>query len=116
MRYRKNWNGMTEIVWDEVMEGNTVRTPEKVIQMENIRPRKAERQRPAKRSPKKKAAGTDREDDLKLLAAQSTVMMAMLIMICLLDGADIPQTIVLMTLIIACSAIMLIISGDEKER
>ena len=50
MRYRRGWNGMTEIVWDEVMEGNTVRDPqkqEKVIQMENIRPRKAMRQRQA---------------------------------------------------------------------
>lgn len=120
MRYRRGWNGMTEIVWDEVMEGNTVREPqkrEKVIQMENIRPRKAMRQRQAagKRSGRRKWIIRKKELLLIRLSIQAAAMMTAMIMICMLDAADMLQTIILMPLILGCMAVVLII-GDKKER
>lgn len=120
MRYKHNWNGMTEVMWEEVMDGNTVRAAEmaqeraeraKVIKVENFTPRQtndrtAHRKRVRRR---RRRAMTYR------LALQCLTMTLLLIMIAMLDGATLIQSAVLMMGIISCSAVMLLLDLDERK-
>ena len=107
---------MTEIIWDEVMEGNTVRKPEpaKVIRMENIRTDR-EKNRTVSRKERRQRERME-EVERARLALQCIVMIVMVTLICLLDGADLQQTAVLMISIIGCGAVMLLLDDTKNER
>ena len=105
MRYRRGWNGMTEIVWDEVMPEVMPETKcMKQIRMENIRPRR--RYEPARE---------ERTDFLRL-AAESMLVMAVMIMIAMLDAADITQTVGLIITMCACMGAVLLLSEEDEKR
>ena len=115
MKYRRNWDGQTEIT-----VGNTVKTAErqreavrgqKVIQMENIRPRR-ENDRGIHR---RRARRRRRRAMTYRLALQCLTMTLLLIMIAMLDGATLIQSAVLMMGIISCSAVMLLLDLDERK-
>lgn len=122
MRYRHNWNSMTEIVWD-VMDGNTVRVAErqqepareqKVIQMDNFRPKQKKHRKTRRRAIKRYQRA---EEVARIrLALQCIVMTVMVTLICLLDGANLQQTTVLMTSIIGCGAVMILLDDTKNER
>ena len=115
MKYRRNWDGQTEIT-----VGNTVRAAEraqehaertKVIKVESFSPRQindrtAHRKRVRRR---RRRAMTYR------LALQCLTMTLLLIMIAMLDGANLIQSAVLMMGIISCSAVMLLLDLDERK-
>lgn len=117
MRYKARW---IPDYPDPVIEGNVVKTakmePEqrrtpKVIQMENIRPRRvndrtAHRRRARQR---RKRARANR------LALQGLTMTLMMVQMAMLDGAGFVQTIVLLAGIMACSGIMLLLDLTERK-
>lgn len=123
MRYRHNWNGMTEIVWSDVMDGNAVRAAErrtepaegqKVIHVDSFRPK----QKKCRRRRRKVIKRYQRAEEVARirLALQCIVMTVMVTLICLLDGADLQQTTVLMTSIIGCGAVMILLDDTKNER
>lgn len=123
MRYRHNWNGMTEIVWSDVMDGNAVRAAErpqepareqKVIQMDNFKTNRRKNHKKRRRAIKRYQRA---EEVARIrLALQCIVMTVMVTLICLLDGANLQQTAVLMTSIIGCGAVMLLLDETKNER
>lgn len=123
MRYRHNWNGMTEIVWSDVMDGNAVRAAErpqepareqKVIQMDNFKTNRRKNHKKRRRAIKRYQRA---EEVARIrLALQCIVMTVMVTLICLLDGANLQQTTVLMTSIIGCGAVMLLLDDTKNER
>lgn len=121
MRYRRNWNGMTEVVWSEVMDGNAARAQEaaeknrrgsKVIKVDCFTPRHDENDRTAH---KRRIRRRRRRAMTHRLILQCLTMTLLLIMIAMLDGATLIQTAVIMFGIITCSAVMLLLDLDEKE-
>lgn len=117
MRYKARWIPDRP---GQFIEGSAVRADkkaeqrmQKVIQMENIRPRhindRAARRRAAAK--RRKRARTNR------LALQGLSMTLMMVQIAMLDGASFVQTIVLLAGIMSCSGIMLLLDlGERKER
>lgn len=117
MRYKARW------IPDhpgQFVEGNVVKASDKkeleqrrqkVIQMENIRPRhindRAARRRAAAK--RRKRARTNR------LALQGLSMTLMMVQISMLDGAGFVQMIVLLAGIMACSGIMLLMDLTERK-
>ena len=117
MRYRRGWNGMTEIVWDEVMDGNTVKTPEpelreKIIRAENFRPRQMD---PDRIRRDQEYEQRKKEVELIRLTLQAVLLMAIFIMICLIDTAGMFGTVILMALIIGCSALMILLENKNER-
>lgn len=114
---------MTEIVWSDVMDGNAVRAAEmhtapareqKVIHVDSFRPK----QKKSRRRRRKAIKRYQRAEEVARirLALQCIVMTVMVTLICLLDGANLQQTAVLMTSIIGCGAVMLLLDETRKER
>lgn len=106
----------------EITVGNTVKTTEtepeqrrdaKIIQVDCFMPRSAngrtERRRAAERERREK------EVELIRLSLQAIILFAMFIMISLLDAANLPQTVILMALIVGCAALMILLSDNKKE-
>ena len=115
MKYRRNWDGQTEIT-----VGNTVRAAEraqehaeraKVIKVESFSPRQIN-DRTAHR---KHVRRRRRRAMTYRLALQCLTMTLLLIMIAMLDGANLIQSAVLMMGIISCSAVMLLLDLDERK-
>ena len=117
MRYKARWIPDPP---GKFIEGNVVRAAEKepeqrrtqkVIQMENIRPRytseRAARRKAARR--RRKRARTNR------LALQGLTMTLMMVQMAMLDGASFMRTIVLLAGIMSCSGIMLLMDLTERK-
>lgn len=119
MQYRRGWNGTTQIFQEE--DGNTARaiennykeeTHEKVLQVECFRSRRMDPDVIRREQEKERRR---KEVELIRLMLQAVLLMGIFIMICFMDAADLRQTALLMTLILGCSAVLLIF-GDEKRR
>lgn len=110
MRYRRNWNGMTEIF---PIDGNKAQTHQKardepkVIHVDCFAPKAGngprERYRAAERYRREK------EVELIRLAIQAVMVLLMFVMICMLDAADMIETVILMAGIIGCVGVMILL-------
>ena len=122
MRYRRGWNGMTEIVWTEVMDGTAAKVAETepeqhrrdlTIHAENFRPRPVnghtDRLRAAERERREK------EVEMIRLTLQAVLLMAIFVMICFIDAAGLFGTAVLMAMIIGCSALMILLERKNEH-
>lgn len=109
MRYRRGWNGMTEIVWEE---GNLALEP-KVLQYENMRPRKKEPVKVA--SARRRRKEKKRADRIRIMTA-SVMFCISMVLIAMLDGATILQTLVILPAIFGILALIIrIMTGIEDE-
>lgn len=113
MRYKGRW------IPDPVVDGNTAKkatqeatTTQKVIQVESFTPRR-ENDRTAHR---RRVQRRRRRALTYRLALQCLTMTLLLILIAMLDGATLLQTLVIMLGIISCSAVMLLLDLDERKR
>ena len=122
MRYRRNWDGMDEVIPTEVMDGNTIRVietePEQrtrnvIIHAENFSPRPVndctERQRASERDRRRK------EVEMIRLTLQAVLLMAIFIMICFIDTTGLFGTAVLMVMIIGFSGLIILLENKNEH-
>lgn len=104
---------MTEIVWDELTDGNTAKKPEKIIQADCFRAKMYDR---AELRREQERRNRQKEVEMIRLTLQAIALISIFFMISLIDAADMAHTVILLALIIGCSAFMILLGNNKKER